>query len=132
MIYLLKLIKYWPFVLIVAAILAVGVKFTVMQNKISKLEHGAFQAAVDIEALERERDVLREKVATQNAAVMKLYEQNREYETEVSRLSLIPPQKVIEYRETIREVERGITSGDCVTAIGEALRLLRDARNDNP
>ena len=122
--------KFWLPVLIFAFIAAIGLKWHGMTMQIAGLESQNLELSLANKSLERQRDNFIKEIQTQNLAISHYAQAAREFEMEVDRLNNRTPEKVIEYRETIKEVERNINSPACETAIAQAAEILRRAKND--
>ena len=134
MIFLMKFlklcVKYWPFVLLIGLILYAGWTYHSMRMEIAKLQNALFECAVDNEAIENERDEVVASIDRQNSALMNLYSKNREYEMEIERLKMQRPERITEYRDVIKEVEREVISNECVEAIRQAAKILKKAGDE--
>ena len=123
--------KYWLPLLLFGAIAFIAVNYHKMSVAAIELEQQNTELLLQVTVVTRQRDMCVGEVQSQNAYIGKLAEKAKMFEYRVMELqNMPPPEKVIEIRETIKEVERGITASDCVDAVAEAARIIKGLNDE--
>ena len=118
--------KFWLPILLFGAVGFVAVNYHKMSLTAMSLEQQNADLLLEVVGLQTQLTGCVGELRSQNFYISALMEKNRLFENRVLELQNRPvPERVVEIREVIKTVERGITAQDCTDAVAEAARIIK-------